>query len=531
MVQVPGGTYRMVGYGRSGTGTVELDDFFIDKYEVSNEQFRAFIQAGGYSNRSYWKYAFLRDGVELTSDAAMSLFKDKSSLPGPRDWTGQEFPEGKGKHPVTGITWYEAAAYAEYAGKTLSTIYQWEKAARAGRYTHFEGIVMPWGLMNLDASSARRANYYGRGTAPVDGYPFGISPYGAYNTAGNVGEWCLNERGAGYAIAGGSWADAPYMFASGGTRPAFAASSTIGFRCVSKPTTDRADQGSGRIEPRSSALPLAPVDAATYQGFLSHYRYDKSAPEAEIVETVETPDWKREKLTFEGVGGDRIVAYLYLPKRAKAPYHCINYVVSSTVFFARTAAEEVEAILGSQIKAGRAVLAVVPRGALEREWPGHSAFPPQDRRHTVEARDEIVLRVTEFRMGLDYLETREEIDTGSIAHIGFSWGSQWRAIILNAVEPRIRSTIFIGGGLSYQELLPEANPVNFAPRITHATLILNGKYDEEIPYEPYARSLFELLPGPKRLELVESGHPPPLEIRNPIINQWLDETLGPVIFE
>ena len=207
MVRVSGGMYRPVGYGLAGMGTVELDDFFIDKYEVSNEQFKVFIQAGGYANRSYWKYPFVKDGVELSFEAAMQLFKDKSSLSGPRDWVNQEFPEGKDKHPVTGITWYEAAAYAQYAGKALPTIYQWEKAARAGQATHFEGIVMPWGLMNLDASSVRRANYFGRGTAPVDGYPFGISPFGAYNMAGNVGEWCLNERGAGYATPGGTWAD------------------------------------------------------------------------------------------------------------------------------------------------------------------------------------------------------------------------------------------------------------------------------------------------------------------------------------
>ena len=134
-------------------------------------------------------------------------------------------------------------------------------------------------------------------------------------------------------------------------------------------------------------------------------------------------------------------------------------------------------------------------------------------------------------MGLDYLETREEIDTGRIAQVGFSWGANLRAILFNAVESRIRSAIYIGGGLHERSLLPEVNPVNFAPRIARPVLVLTGKYDEARPYEPFARWFFELLPGPKRLELVDSGHLPPLEIRNPIINEWLDETLGPVHYQ
>ena len=177
-------------------------------------------------------------------------------------------------------------------------------------------------------------------------------------------------------------------------------------------------------------------------------------------------------------------------------------------------------------------MAVVPKGALERRSPGYSNYPAAGQWHTVEARDDVILRVTEFRIGLDYLEHRPEIDMGRIAHVGFSWGALSRAIILDAIEPRIRSIVYIGGGLKYaaRGLLPEANALNFASRITSPTLLLTGKYDEIVPFDPYGRQLFELLPGSKRLELVDSGHLPPSVIRNPIINAWLDETLGPVAF-
>ncbi|HSF15936.1 MAG TPA: protein kinase [Vicinamibacteria bacterium] len=527
MVRVPGGTYTLRGRLFRGMEPVMLEDFLIDRYETSNEKYRQFVRAGGYSEPSYWKKSFIEGGVELTFDEAMERFKDRSGLQGPREWSNEDFPEGKGDHPVTGISWYEASAYCAYLGNALPTIYQWEKAARAGRWTHFEGIVMPWGLMSLDTSSARRANFYGRETVPVTSHPFGVSPFGAYNMAGNVEEWALNERGAGRTAAGGSWADAPYVFQSGSARPPFDAARTIGFRCVRMAAPSDADQGTSRIEPRTMT-DLEPVDDAIYRGFLSHYRYDKKDSPAELVESVDTPEWTREKLAFPGRDDDPILAYLYLPARARPPYQCINYVVSGTVFYGRTAAAEVEALLAPQIKEGRAVMAVVPRGAIEREWPGYPAIVPADQRATVEARDVIVHRVTEFRMGLDYLETRGDIDMDRISHMGFSWGAVQHALILIAVEPRIRSSILIGGGLFPSSWLPEVEAIHFVPRIPGPALVLTGKYDEEVPFEPYGRALHEWLPEPKQLQLVESGHLPPVEIRSPIISAFLDETLGPI---
>ena len=523
MVFVPGGEYGLIGW-RYLDPTV-LDDFYIDKYEVTNASYQEFIRAGGYSNPSFWTHP-VRDGDrELPFADAMRLFTDRSGLPGPREWSNQEFPEGEARHPVTGVSWYEAAAYAEYAGKSLPTIYQWEKAARNGLWTHFEGMVMPWGLTSVNASVAARANYYGRGTEPVDAFGFGISPYGAYNMAGNVGEWIRNERGDGYAAMGGSWEDASYVFGSGEARPARAASSAVGFRLVSRAEVGDRDQGSGRIVRSETIDLIAPVDDATYQAFMSHYRYDKRDLNVEVIERLETPDWIREKVTFDGVE-DRVIAYLYLPKQAQPPFQVINWIVSRTVFVGRTAAEEVEAIMAPQIKGGRAVFAVVPRGAIERPWPEVLSVALEG---TVVGRDMAILQVTEFRIGLDYLETRPEIDMSRVAHIGFSWGAVLRAIVFDAVEPRIRSIVYIGGGIWPTTQLPEVNVWNFVPRVTQPTLVLTGRYDEEQPYDPEARNLYELLPGPKRLELVDSGHLPPLELRNPIINGWLDETLGPVV--
>jgi hypothetical protein len=385
--------------------------------------------------------------------------------------------------------------------------------------------MMPWGLAAADAPSSERANFYARGTAPVDAFPFGISPYGAYNMAGNVGEWIRNPRGVGYAAVGGSWGDASYVWRSGEARPGLDASPNVGFRLVDVPGGEPSDQGSKPIIRPQSAAPLTPVDDATFEVLLTHYRYDPAELAPEILERLETPDWVRERITFNGVDGERALGYLYLPRQAEAPYQLIYWLPSGTVLRGRTVSEEIEAILTPQIKAGRAVFGVVPRGARERPW---EAFNGDRSPGTVLARDIRVLHVTEYRIGLDYLETRPEIDMSKVAHVGFSWGAMLGSLVLDAIEPRIRTNVYMGGGIRPVPQLPEINEWNFVTRIKQPTLVLHGRFDEENPYDPWAGYLYDALEAPKRLELVESGHLPPVEIRNPIISSWLDEHLGPV---
>ena len=146
MVFVPAGEYSLVNWSRPTQKEVRLDDFFIDKHEVSNRDFKEFINQDGYRKKEFWKRAFIKGGKEIPFEQAIKNFEDKTGLPAPRNWSNQSFPEGEEDLPVTGITWYEADAYAAFRGKQLPTVFQWEKAARNGvgdpRYN-----AMPWGLI------------------------------------------------------------------------------------------------------------------------------------------------------------------------------------------------------------------------------------------------------------------------------------------------------------------------------------------------------------------------------------------------
>jgi len=182
MVHIPPGKVSV-----AGLPPLELDDFLIDKYEVTNLAFKKFIDAGGYREPKYWKFPFEQDGRTLTFEQAMALFVDKTDRPAPSTWDLGNYPSGQENYPVSGVSWYEAAAYAEFIGKSLPTVFHWRHAASMGDHADI-----------LDAS-----NFSGKGPVAVGSYS-GLGPYGTYDMAGNVKEWCFNSDGSRRYILGGA---------------------------------------------------------------------------------------------------------------------------------------------------------------------------------------------------------------------------------------------------------------------------------------------------------------------------------------
>ena len=155
------GRYREVlPYAHSNDGrgnekpvhTVYVDAFYMDKYEVTNAQYRKFVEATGHQKPSHW---------------------DSSKFNQP-------------KQPVVNVSWDDAVAYCKWAGKRLPTEAEWEKAARGG----LEGKKYPWGNSSIDTSQANNNKNVGKPT-PVGNYP--PNGYGLYDMAGNVWEWCADR--------------------------------------------------------------------------------------------------------------------------------------------------------------------------------------------------------------------------------------------------------------------------------------------------------------------------------------------------
>jgi formylglycine-generating enzyme required for sulfatase activity len=151
---------------------VYLDGYWIGKTEVTNAQYRKFVEDGGYSKAEYWS----EEGWQ---------WKESNGITEPAYWTD---PAWNGAdYPVVGVSWYEASAYARWAGARLPTEAEWEKAARGT-----DGRVYPWGNEWDDS----RVNASGASTSPVGHYsPRGDSPYGVADMVGNVWEWTLSLWG------------------------------------------------------------------------------------------------------------------------------------------------------------------------------------------------------------------------------------------------------------------------------------------------------------------------------------------------
>ncbi len=526
MVFVPGGDYRLVAWARPTEARASLNDYFIDKYEVSNQDYKEFINAGGYLKKQYWQHPFVKDGKTLAWEDALKEFKDRTGLPGPRDWSNQDFPEGKGDFPVANINWYEAAAYAAFRGKQLPTIFQWEKAARDGNFSSLANS-MPWGFFYPGEPLDRRANFNINGTMPVNSSEFGMSPFGSYNMAVNVSEWCLNEVSAGFAATGGAWGLPSYTFAQYATYPGLYSSEKVGFRCVLNSPGASGDQGGMHIETKDEIPVYTPSSDADFNNWANYYHYDKTPLDPQITDVKETAEWRRERITFNGADGQRAIAYLYLPKNYPRPLQVIHFVPAGDVAGGlRSLPDSIEDRLAPFIKSGRAAFGVVINGYMERLRP--QGYVPPDP-STVEFRERSVNWITDVRRGLDYLETRNEIDPTRIAFFGPSAGSRI-GLILAAVETRYRSVLLMGAGVGKGEsqTIAEAYPVNFASHIHGPKLMVNGRYDEDTPFKTQAEPLFKLLREPKRSIVFEGGHVPPFEFLVTTMNGWLDETMGPV---
>jgi formylglycine-generating enzyme required for sulfatase activity len=233
MIRVPAGAFTMGSDNRlpdeGPAHLVDLKAFMIDQYEVTNLQYKQYIDA--------------------TKHRSPSHFRNRT------------FPPGKADHPVTFVSWHDATDYCGWAGKRLPTDAEWEKAARGTDQRTFA-----WGN-EFDINNANTSVRWERlglegDTAPVGAFAAGVSPYGVYDMSGNVWEWTAswylaypgNTRntenyGEKYkTLKGGSWWDCSF-YQCGISAPVFNRSffnanvknASFGFRCA-KDITDETER-------------------------------------------------------------------------------------------------------------------------------------------------------------------------------------------------------------------------------------------------------------------------------------------------
>jgi formylglycine-generating enzyme required for sulfatase activity len=223
MMYVPAGEFVMGS--KNGLGdempahTVYLDAYYIDRFPVTNAEYKKFVEAAGHRPPAHWKNGAI--------------------------------PAGQETHPVVNVSWYDAAAYAQWAGKRLPTEAEWEKAA-SWDFIKREKRVYPWGNRFDPARCNSKESGIGT-TTPVGKYsPQGDSPYGVADLAGNVWEWVADwydknyyanspssnplgpSSGISRVLRGGAWvsSEGNVCSASRSLNSPDVIDVNIGFRCV-----------------------------------------------------------------------------------------------------------------------------------------------------------------------------------------------------------------------------------------------------------------------------------------------------------
>jgi len=510
MVWVPGTKQADIAATYPAPGTA-LSDYWLDKNEVTNRQFKEFVDSGGYQRREYWKEPFVKGGRVLSWEQAMAEFRDATGRPGPATWELGTYAEGKADFPVGGVSWYEAAAYAAFSGKSLPTVYHWYRAAGLGTHSEILGL----------------SNFGGHGPAPAGTFR-GLGRFGTYDMAGNVKEWCENPAGDLRYILGGGWNEPTYVYILPDARRPFDREPTFGFRCA-RYTSALPEKVLGPVPFVSrDRRKDKPADDRAFEIFKRLHAYDKTdlKPVVQAVDD-QSPYWRREDVTFRAAyGNEQVIAHLYLPKNVAPPYQIVAFLPGTSVLTV-PAVEKLDDPFEFIVRAGRALILPAYKGTLER---GPGAYYHQLGQPNLWS--EMNLQWSkDLGRSIDYLETRREIDTTRLAFYGLSMGAA-AAPRLIAVEPRIKVAVLVSGG-SFEKVPAEVDSWNFASRVRVPVLMLNGRDDFRFPLVTSQIPLFRLLGTPekdKRHVLFDGGHVN-LLTRPDLIKEfldWLDHYLGPV---
>jgi cephalosporin-C deacetylase-like acetyl esterase len=394
-------------------------------------------------------------------------------------------------------------------GKELPTVHHWRQAA----------IFQP-----ISSEIVLLSNFAGKGPAAPGTFQ-GASFFGSYDMAGNVKEWCWNASGDKRSILGGAWAEPNYMFLESDARSPFERGDTFGFRCALYT----------RAVPENVKAPLTrqirdysvekPAPDEQFRVYKSLYSYDRTPLEEKIEATDDNdPFWRVEMITFNAAYGDeRVIAYLYLPKKATPPYETVVHFPAAYALFL----DKIDAVglhwIRYFVQSGRALLYPIYKGTYERRPKAPPSGP-------LARRDQLIQRCKDLGRSIDYLESRPDIDRSKLAYHGISMGAV-DALPCLAVEDRFQTAILQFGGLPGGSRAPETDPFNFAPRIRIPVLMINGRNDFLLPLNELQLPLFRLLgsaPADKRHFVVEGGHTPPRNLMVKDALDWLDRYLGPV---
>jgi dienelactone hydrolase len=509
-----------------GSNPHDIPDFAIGRTEVTNREFKEFVDAHGYDNATLWQgLKFVDDGHELSAPEAHARFVDRTGRPGPAGWELGTFPTGTAELPVGGISWYEAVAYARFRGQSLPTVHHWLRAA-LGPYE---------GLYPTGPAVANSSRFSADGpVAAKDGV--GLGPWGTLNAAGNVREWVWNFAGDKALVLGGAWPDYPATYSYAYTARPMDRSPEYGLRLMQ--LLGDAPLPRELLEPiqltlDSDYVRRSPVSDDAFAAMRFQYTATHRTPKSVTVNEVTHSDtWVADEVVLDFAGGDAFTLYVVRPRGHARPLQAIVYGPSGDAI--ESAQPNRRALAQLPVaefiaSSGRALVMPIWALSYQRFEPmpvAVDALQDRFRRAPLAWYQDLVTT-------LDYLQTRDDIDADRIGFIGFSFGSSFIAPPLLAVEGRTKAAVLVSGGIwTGFPIHPMLDAVNYVPHITIPILMINGRYDSLFPHEVSQKRFFDLLgtpPADKRQVMYDKAHMVLLENQaRREASDWFDRYLGPV---
>ena len=349
-------------------------------------------------------------------------------------------PKGSAEYPVGGISWFEAAAYARIRRQVAAD------ACITG--------IAPRGADEIYSDMLRLSNFDGKGPGQRRRRA-GVGPWGTLDMAGNVKEWCLERIRAARDCATSSaarWNEPGYRFREPEARGSVgSAAETFGMRLVKN--LGPADRRRRDPSPASNGDPQSARAGRgrAVRGAQGFYAYDRAPLDARV-EAVDdsSPYWRKETVSFAAAyGGERVPAYLFLPKNAKPPYQTVR--VLPELATRRDGAVEHASWISWRSSSSCAAAGRCSTRSTKARSSGGGRQPPGRAR----VRDMHVPWAKDFFRAVDYLETRPDLDISDSAYYSLSMGAFYGPIPV-ALEPRIKA-----GGLCRRRAavqLPAGDP-------------------------------------------------------------------------
>ena len=482
-----------------------IPPFAVSKTEVSNQQFKEFIDDGGYENSEFWDFPININGKEYSFENSVKLFTDKFGKFGPVNWTYGNFIEGEENFPVKGVSWFEARAYAKYRGLSLPNLFQWLDAA------HLSGFTAK--LPNIIGS-----NYNSNKPREVE---FNVNNNILPNIAGNVREWVNNSHGNDRrVILGGSYKEDKYTFNSFYSLSPFDRSIQNGLRLVKNFSNEITSNDEFVVQHIKRNFSLEKdVSDEVFEVYKSQFEYPNTELKVKLVK-VESSDKKYKIEKFE------------IPTPYKSEENLYGYIITSKKFenMSKPIIEfpSAGAIFNDKLNIinyikpkkylldeGYSIVIPVYHNTWDREKTIKHWWPDE----TEEYKNTIVKIGKDFKRVIDYLETRENLDVKSLSYMGYSWGSVTSNILL-AIENRVTSAAIFVGGLMLQKSRREIESHLYVRRIKIPILHIVGKLDGIFEFEDSFIPWNELIGTNEKdktiITLENAGHglPKDLQIEN-----------------